>query len=207
MREIASSGTVAEPSAAKTVEALGQRSVVLVGMMGAGKSSVGRRLAARLDLPFVDADGEIEKAHRMTIPEIFSTYGEDYFRAGEARVIARLLDGGPQVLATGGGAFMNAETRASIRQKGISFWLKADYEVLVRRIKRRNDRPMLQTPDPEATLRQLMEERDPFYAQADVTVRSSDVPHDKIVDEIISALAQRVGVETPAAAPKESDLP
>ncbi len=127
--------------------ALGRRSIVLVGMMGAGKSSVGRRLAQRLGLPFVDADAEIEEAAAgMTIPEIFATYGEPYFRSGEARVIARLLDGGPQVLATGGGAFMNAETRAGIRAKGVSVWLKADLEVLMRRVKRRStaDRPLLQ---------------------------------------------------------------
>jgi shikimate kinase len=163
-------------------------------MMGAGKSSIGRRLAVRLDLPFVDADAEIEKAHRMTIAEIFDNYGEAYFRSGEARVIARLLESGPQVLATGGGAFMNEETRAATRAKGVSFWLKADFEVLVRRIKRRSDRPMLRTADPEATLRQLMSQRDPFYAEADVTIRSSEVPHDKIVEEIIVALANRLGL-------------
>ena len=123
--------------------ALGRRSVVLVGMMGAGKSSVGRRLAARLGIPFVDADVEIEKAAGMTISEIFAAHGEPYFRAGETRVIARLLEGGPQVLATGGGAFMNADTRAAIRAKGISVWLRATLEVLNRRIKRRGDRPLL----------------------------------------------------------------
>ena len=123
--------------------ALGRRSIVLVGMMGAGKSSVGRRLAARLGIPFVDADIEIEKAAGMTITEIFAAHGEAYFRAGEARVIARLLESGPQVLATGGGAFMNADTRAAIRAKGISVWLRATLEVLSRRIKRRNDRPLL----------------------------------------------------------------
>jgi shikimate kinase len=207
MRELAPGGATIEPATAEIVTAMGQRSVVLIGMMGAGKSSIGRRLATRLGLPFVDADAEIEKAHRMTIPEIFETYGEAYFRSGEARVIARLLDSGPQVLATGGGAFMNEETRAGIREKGISFWLKADFDVLARRIKRRNDRPMLKTADPEATLRQLMAERDPFYSQADVTVRSSDVPHDKIVDEIIAALAARVGVEAAPPVPDESDLP
>ena len=128
--------------------ALGRRSVVLVGMMGAGKSSVGRRLAARLGIPFVDADVEIEKAAGMTISEIFAAHGEPYFRAGETRVIARLLEGGPQVLATGGGAFMNADTRAAIRAKGISVWLRATLEVLNRRIKRRGDRPLLKNADP-----------------------------------------------------------
>lgn len=205
MRDHVLNSEPAGPTAADIVAALGRRSVVLVGMMGAGKSSVGRRLATRLGLPFVDADSEIENAHRMTIPEIFDTYGEPYFRAGEVRVIARLLDGGPQVLATGGGAVMNADTRAAIREKGISFWLKADFDLLVRRIKRRTDRPMLRTADPEATLKELMALRDPFYAQADVTVHSSDIPHDKIVDEIVSNLAARVGVAVLPPAAKESD--
>jgi shikimate kinase len=172
--------------------ALGRRSVVLVGMMGAGKSSIGRRLAARLGIPFVDADSEIEKAAGMTIPEIFATHGEPYFRAGEARVIARLLEGGPQVLATGGGAFMNPETRANIHAKGISVWLRATLDVLSRRIKRRTDRPLLKTTDPVATLRRLMDERYPVYAEADVTVESREVPHDTIVDEIVAGLRGRV---------------
>jgi len=136
------------------VTALGRRSIVLVGMMGAGKSSAGRRLAARLAIRFVDADNEIEAAAGMPIPEIFETHGEPYFRAGEARVIARLLDGGPQVLATGGGAFMNADTRAAIRAKGISFWLKADFDVLLRRVRRRSDRPMLKTADRKSVVRE-----------------------------------------------------
>ena len=174
--------------------ALGNRSLVLVGMMAAGKSSVGRRLGVRLHLPFVDADTEIEKAAVMTIPEIFATHGEPYFRAGEARVIARLLDGGPQVLATGGGAFMNADTRAAIRAKGISIWLKADFDVLLRRVKRRTDRPLLQGDEAAETLRHLMEERYPIYAEADLTVESRDVPHDAIVDEIFIALRQRLGL-------------
>ena len=152
---------------AALLAALGRRSIVLVGMMGAGKSSIGRRLAQRLGLSFVDADAEIEAAHAgMTIAEIFATYGEPYFRSGEQRVIARLLDSGPQVLATGGGAYMNAETRAGIAQKGISVWLKADFEVLMRRVKRRStaDRPMLQG-DPAQRIRHLMDERYPVYAR------------------------------------------
>ena len=161
-------------------------------MMGAGKSSIGRRLATRLGMPFVDADTEIEKAAGMTIPDIFATHGEPYFRAGEARVIARLLESGPQVLATGGGAFMNAETRAAIRAKGISVWLKADFDVLMRRIKRRNDRPLLKTADPAETLRRLIDERYPVYAEADLTVQSRDVPHDTIVDEIVDGLRGRL---------------
>jgi shikimate kinase len=128
------------------VAALGRRSIVLVGMMGAGKSSVGRKLASRLGLAFVDADSKIEEAAGMSIPDIFETRGEAEFRSGEARVIARLLDGGPQVLATGGGAFMNSVTRTLIRTKAMSVWLKADFDVLMKRIKRRSDRPMLRPP-------------------------------------------------------------
>ena len=181
-------GAAAQPAAALGA-ALGRRSVVLVGMMGSGKSSIGRRLAARLGLPFVDADGEIEKAAGMTIAEIFANHGEPYFRAGEARVIARLLEGGPQVLATGGGAFMNPETRLGIRAKGISVWLRATLEVLSRRIKRRGDRPLLKGADPAKTLQRLIEERYPVYAEADITVESRDVPHDTIVDEIVAGLS------------------
>lgn len=173
--------------------ALGHRSVVLVGMMGAGKSSVGRRLAARLGIPFVDADVEIEKAAGMSISEIFANHGELYFRAGETRVIARLLEGGPQVLATGGGAFMNADTRVAIRAKGISVWLRATLEVLNRRIKRRGDRPLLKSADPLETLRKLLDERNPTYAEADITVESRDVPHETIVDEILEGLRTRLG--------------
>jgi shikimate kinase len=176
------------------VAALGRRSAVLVGMMGAGKSSIGRRVALRLGIPFVDADAEIEKAAGMTIPDIFAMHGEPDFRAGEARVIARLLESGPQVLATGGGAFMNADTRAAIGAKGVSVWLKAEFDVLMRRIKRRHDRPLLKTDDPGATLRALMDERYPVYALADVTVQSREVPHEKIVDEIVSGLAAHLGL-------------
>jgi shikimate kinase len=187
----------ARPEAA-LVAALGRRSVVLVGMMGAGKSSIGRRLAARLGIPFVDADAEIEKAAQMTIPDIFAVRGEAEFRAGEARVIARLLDGGPQVLATGGGAFMHPDTRALVASKGIAVWLKAEFEVLMKRIRRRHDRPLLKTDDPAATLRRLIEERYPVYGLADITVQSRDVLHDKIVEEIVSAIAGRLGVASPA---------
>jgi shikimate kinase len=169
---------------------LERRSIVLVGMMGVGKSSIGRRLGTRLGVPFVDADTEIEKAAGMSIADIFARHGEADFRNGEARVIARLLEGGPQVLATGGGAVMNADTRAAIKAKGVSIWLSADFDVLVRRInKRKNDRPMLMTADPAATLRQLLAEREPVYAQADITVQSREVPHDAIVAEIMRALA------------------
>jgi len=183
---------IARPDDAALIAALGARSVVLVGMMGSGKSSIGRRLAGRLAIPFVDADAEIEAAASMTIAEIFEAHGEPYFRAGEARVIARLLEHGPQVLATGGGAFMNRDTRAAIRLKGVSIWLKAELEVLVKRIKRRGDRPLLKNDDPAATLTALIAERYPVYAEADLTVLSRDVPHDTIVDEIVAALRERL---------------
>src|SRR3954452_15084784 len=179
-------------SDAHFLAALGPRSLVLVGMMGAGKSSIGRKLAQRLNLHFVDADTEIEQAAGMSISEIFARHGEAYFRAGEARVITRLLDGGPRVLATGGGAFMHPQSREAIRAKAVSIWLKAEYDVLMKRIKRRNDRPMLKTDDPGETLRRLMQERDPVYAEADVTVHSRDVPHEIIIAEIISAAAARL---------------
>jgi shikimate kinase len=176
-------------SAAAILALLGRRSIVLVGMMGVGKSSIGRRLGLRLGVPFVDADAEIETAAGTTIADIFARHGEASFRSGEARVIARLLESGPQVLATGGGAVMNADTRAAIKAKGVSIWLNADVDVLMRRIsKRKNDRPMLQTADPVATLRQLLAEREPVYAQADLTVQSREAPHDAIVTEIMSAL-------------------
>ena len=168
------------------VRALGARSIVLVGMMGAGKSSIGRRLASRLGIPFVDADTEIESAAGMTIPEIFDKHGEPYFRAGEARVIARLLDQGPQVLATGGGAVMDAQTRDLIRDKGISVWLKADLDVLMKRTKRRSDRPLVDK------MKDLLPLREPFYAQAPIVVQSRDEPHDTIIDEILAALPKHL---------------
>jgi len=191
LHNAAESGVSAQPDA-ELHAALGRRSIVLVGMMGAGKSSIGRRLATRLGIPFVDADTEIEKAAGMTIPEIFAAHGEPYFRAGEQRVIARLLDSGPQVLATGGGAFMNRDTRASIAAKGISVWLRATLDVLTKRIKRRSDRPLRRTADPADTLRRLIDERYPVYAEAALTVESRDVPHDTIVDEIVEGLRSYV---------------
>jgi shikimate kinase len=201
MNEAAPHDAVVAPQEAALVAALGRRSIVLVGMMGAGKSSIGRRLAQRLGVGFVDADAEIEAAAGMTIAEIFSSYGEPDFRSGEARVIARLLDQGQQVLATGGGAFMNPDTRAGVRQNGVSVWLKADFDVLVRRVKRRAtaDRPMLQG-DPAQRIRQLMDERNPVYAEADVTVESREVSHEIIVAEIVSELGRVLGVApaTPA---------
>jgi shikimate kinase len=177
-------------AAAPILARLGVRSIVLTGMMGVGKSSIGRRLAARLGVPFIDADTEIEKAAGMSIPDIFARHGEADFRNGEARVIARLLDSGPQVLASGGGAVMNADTRAAIKAKGVSIWLKAELDVLMRRIaKRKHERPMLHTDDPAETLRQLLITREPVYAQADLIVQSREVPHDAIVTEIMRALS------------------
>jgi len=169
-------------------EALGRRSIVMVGLMGCGKSSVGRRMAARLGLPFVDVDEEIEASAQKSINEIFADHGEAFFRDGERRVIARLLTNGPQVLATGGGAFMNAETRDNIRQHGISIWLKAPLHILMKRVGKRDCRPLLRTADPEATMRNLMAVRHPVYAGADLTIESRDVPHDQIVTEVIEAL-------------------
>ncbi len=167
---------------AQVLRALGSRSIVLVGMMGAGKSSIGRRLATRLGLAFADADTEIETAAGMTIAEIFAKHGEPYFRAGEARVIARLLDHGPQVLATGGGAIMDQRTRDLIQIKGISIWLKADLDVLSKRTKRRGERPLVDK------MKELLPLREPIYALSDIVVQSRDEPHDTIVDEIVAAL-------------------
>lgn len=176
--------------------ALDGRSVVLVGMMGAGKTSVGRRLAASLDLPFVDADAEIERVADMSIPEIFEKYGEPFFRDREAKVVARLLEEGQKVLATGGGAWMNADTRARIGAAGVSVWLSAELEVLLRRVRKRGGRPLLAKPNPEEALRRLVEERYPVYALADVTIQSRDAPHERTVADLIAAL----GAATPRGA-------
>ena len=173
---------------AAIVRALGRRSIVLVGMMGAGKSSVGRRLAGRLGIAFVDADTEIESAAGMSIPEIFAQHGEGYFRSGEKRVIARLLDGGPQVLATGGGAVMDQATRDLIHIKGVSVWLKADLDVLVKRTKRRSDRPLVDK------IQDLLPVREPVYAQSDIIVQSRDEPHETIVEEIMAKLPKVLGL-------------
>ena len=181
--------TIAAPDTTDLRAILGQRAIVLVGMMGSGKSSVGRRLATRLGLPFVDADTEIEMAAHMTIPEIFAQRGEAEFREGERRVISRVLTTrAPLVLATGGGAFMNAETRERVKELGISVWLKAEPDVLMRRVRKRSNRPLLQTADPEATLRRMLSEREPVYALADITILSSDEPHEVVVGETIAAL-------------------
>lgn len=172
----------------KFSEFLGTKSLVLVGMMGVGKSSVGRRLAQALDLPFVDADKKIEEAANRSIVEIFDAYGEEHFRDGEKRVIQRLLADGPQVLATGGGAFMNEDTRREIAENGISIWLSAELEVLFNRVRRKPTRPLLQQPNPEKVLADLLEARNPIYALADLTVTSREVPHETVVNDILEAL-------------------
>jgi len=189
----------------RLVSALGRRSIVLIGLMGSGKSSTGRRLAQELGLEFVDADEEIEAAARLSITEIFARHGEDSFRDGERRVMARLLRDGPRVLASGGGAFMNEETRARIALSGISIWLKADQDVLWRRVRKRSHRPLLQGGDPEQTLRTLLEQRYPVYALADVTVVSRDGPHELAVEEAIAGIEcfLRSSLDlTPLARPK-----
>ena len=179
-------------------EALGRRSIVLIGLMGAGKTAVGRRLAGRLELPYIDADSEIEAAAGASISEIFAEHGEAYFRQGERKVIARLLEAGPQVLATGGGAFMNPDTRANIKAGGLSVWLKAEIKVLLKRVGRRDNRPLLAAGDPEKVMKKLMEERYPIYEEADVTVESRDVPHDVIVGAVIDAVVGKLDCEVNA---------
>jgi shikimate kinase/3-dehydroquinate synthase len=188
--------------ARRAAAALGGRSVVLVGMMGAGKTSVGKRLAARLGLPFVDADAEIEAGAQLTISEIFERFGEVYFREGERKVIARLLGGGPLVLATGGGAFMNATTRDNIARQGVSVWLKPSFDVLLARVRKKSNRPLLKTADPEETLRRLIEERSPTYALADFTIESLDGSHDSVVDAILRRLEATLGKEARASPPQ-----
>ncbi len=193
-KEAAQGDAAGKPDQAAIIrDALGDRLIVLVGLMASGKTSVGRLLAQKLALPFVDADQEIESAARMTIPEIFAKHGEADFRSGERRVIARLLGEGPRVLATGGGAFMNAETRAAIRERGVSVWLRADLDTLMRRARRRTNRPLLQNGDPEGTMRGLMDARYPIYAEADVTVQSIDGPHEGTVDAVLAALGGFLG--------------
>jgi shikimate kinase len=176
----------AEPE--DVLNAVGDRAIVLVGLMGAGKTSIGRRLAEKLGLPFVDADHEIIAAAGKSIPDIFADHGEAHFRDGERKVIARLLENGRQVLATGGGAFMNDETRARIREHGISVWLKADVETLLERVAKRGGRPLLEGDDPEGVLRRLAEARYPVYALADITVESTNAKHQNTVNDVIRAL-------------------
>lgn len=177
--------TLGEQARAK----LGRRNIVFVGLMGAGKSAVGRMVAQQLKVPFIDTDVEIERVSRMTISELFATYGEEEFRALETRVIKRLLRGGPKVISTGGGAFINDNTRRHITRGGISLWLKADLEVLWERVNKRDHRPLLKTENPKATLAALMEKRYPIYAEADMTIESRDVRKEIIVTEVLAAIA------------------
>ena len=186
---------------------LAGRHLVLVGLMGAGKTSVGKRLAQRLGLRFIDSDHAIEESAHMSIPEFFALRGEAEFRAGERRVIARLLREPQQVIATGGGAFMDVETRAAIREKGVSLWLRAELPVLLKRVARRQDRPLLQNTDQEATMRGLMERRYPVYAEADVTIQSEELPHDVMVQTALKALAAHLGATPAASTATGGDLP
>jgi shikimate kinase len=177
--------------------ALAARSIVLVGMPGSGKSSIGRRLAQRIGLDFVDADTKIEEAaNGMSIADIFAKHGEPEFRNLEARVIARLLESGPSVIATGGGAFMRADTRDRVRAHGVSLWLSADIPLLLERVKRKSNRPLLQGSDPEGVLRKLLGAREADYRQADITVISRDIPHEEVVDAILEALDEFLDAES-----------
>ena len=171
---------------------LGSRSIVFVGLMGAGKTAIGRRVAASLSLPFVDSDQEIENVSRMTIAELFDRYGEAEFRSLEQRVILRILDGGPQVLSTGGGAFINAQTRAAIEARGLSVWLRAEIDTLMERVSKKQNRPLLKTADPRGTLERLMSERHPVYALADLTVATRDEHKEVIAAEVVDALAHHL---------------
>jgi len=180
---------------ARVLRRLGGRTLVMVGMMGAGKSAIGKRLASRLGLPFVDADSEIEQAANATISEIFERDGEAYFRDGERRVIRRLLEGEPKVLATGGGAFVSPETREAIRASAISIWLKADRDLILSRVRRRSNRPLLKTDDPATVIDRLLRERSPIYAEADIHIQSREVAHEEVIDDILAALADFLGRE------------
>jgi shikimate kinase len=180
---------VADSTAEMARKALGQRNLVLVGLMGAGKSAIGKLVAHGLGIPFIDSDHEIERVSRMTVPELFEAYGEPEFRKLEQRVIKRLLKTGPRVLSTGGGAFMNEETRAAIRDAGISLWLDADLDTLWERVIKRDNRPLLKTENPKKTLEDLMNLRYPTYALAHITVKSRDVKKEVMASEVIAALA------------------
>lgn len=168
-----------------------RKPIVLIGLMGVGKSTVGRRLGSRLNLPFMDADTEIEEAAGLSVAEIFERYGEEFFRDGERRVIARLIDGTPKVIATGGGAFMNEQTRALILERAIAIWLDADIDVLAQRVTRRDTRPLLKGKDPRKVLAELAAVRNPVYALAPIHIRSQPAPHELTVDRILRALSDR----------------
>jgi shikimate kinase len=176
-----------------------ERTIVLVGMMGAGKTTIGRRLAPRLGLPFFDADMEIEKASGLSVSELFEQHGEESFRTGEAQVIKRLLAGPPHVLSTGGGALLNEETRQRIAGAAVSLWLKADIDTIIIRATRRNTRPLLNTDDPKSTVARLLTEREPLYSAADIHIDSQPGPHTNTVNLIVEVLADYFGVQTSPA--------
>lgn len=178
--------------------ALGGRSIVFVGLMGAGKTAIGRKVAGELGLNFIDSDHEIEAVSRTTIPDLFALYGEPEFRALEQRVIARLLDGGPQVLSTGGGAFMNEQTRDAVAKQAVSVWLKADIDVLMERVSKKQNRPLLKDPDPRGVMQRLIDQRYPVYAGADVTVETRDEKKEVIAQEVIAAIATHLNCAEPA---------
>ncbi|MBD0414131.1 shikimate kinase [Oryzicola mucosus] len=195
------------PAAAATQSSilshLGQRSIVFVGLMGAGKTAIGRKVANTLGIPFTDSDHEIESVSRMTVPELFERYGESEFRALEQRVIGRILEAGPQVLSTGGGAYMNAQTRQTIAERGVSVWLKAELDLLMERVAKKQNRPLLKNPDPRGTLAKLMDERYPVYALADLTVPTRDERKEIIAGEVIEAIARHLD-GNPKQAPAET---
>ncbi|MGX9142830.1 shikimate kinase [Mesorhizobium sp. 128a] len=186
-------------SHAALLDRLGSRSIVFVGLMGAGKTAIGRKVAAMLSLPFIDSDQEIESVSRMTVPELFERYGETEFRALEQRVILRLLEHGPQVLSTGGGAFMNAQTRDAIASHGVSVWLKAELDLLMERVSKKQNRPLLKNPDPRAVLERLMGERYPVYATSNVTVPTRDDRKEVIATEVVDALCGHFGIPATTA--------
>ena len=186
-------------SHAALLDRLGNRSIVFVGLMGAGKTAIGRKVAAMLSLPFIDSDQEIESVSRMTVPELFERYGEIEFRALEQRVILRVLENGPQVLSTGGGAFMNAQTRDASASHGVSVWLKAELDLLMERVSKKQNRPLLKNPDPRAVLERLMGERYPVYATSDVTVATRDDRKEVIATEVVDALCEHFGIPATTA--------
>lgn len=188
---------------AAVLERLGTRSIVFVGLMGAGKTAIGRRVASILGLNFIDSDHEIETVSRMTIPELFERYGEGEFRALEQRVIARILENGPLVLSTGGGAYMNEHTRRAIAEHGVSIWLKADLDTLMERVSKKQNRPLLKTADPRAVLQKLMDERYPVYANADATVVTRQERKEVIADEVVLAICSLLGIGGDVAATAE----
>lgn len=189
MTDLLKSPPARTPLAEQARLAIGRRNLVFVGLMGAGKSVIGRMVAQQLSLPFIDTDAEIERVSRMTISELFASYGEVEFRALETRVMERLLKGGPRVISTGGGAFINERTRAAIKRDSVSVWLRADLEILWERVSRREHRPLLKTENPKQTLENLMNQRYPIYAEADLTVESRDVRKETVTAEVLAAIA------------------